>query len=175
MTFSGKRNFCIFLCKQGRLEFSRWISLLAIWTLDARGHTNQDWCHPRQRGSGRRVKIVDMYFGIEEAEGEWRWKPNATWSETEHFLLFCKSCGCCSEHGPICHLFELILVIHANTSNGTNHIVSSLSYVVPWRRGTSFSETAISLSMWSIISKRVNIAIWASCYWAMSLRAYVSI
>jgi hypothetical protein len=29
----------------------------------------------------------------------------------------------CSEHGPICHLFELILVIHANTSNGTNHIV----------------------------------------------------
>jgi hypothetical protein len=28
-----------------------------------------------------------------------------------------------SEHGPICHLFELILVIHANTSNGTNHIV----------------------------------------------------
>jgi hypothetical protein len=31
--------------------------------------------------------------------------------------------GLCSEHGPICHLFELILVIHANTSNGTNHIV----------------------------------------------------
>jgi hypothetical protein len=29
----------------------------------------------------------------------------------------------CSEHEPICHLFELILVIHANTSNGTNHIV----------------------------------------------------
>jgi hypothetical protein len=29
----------------------------------------------------------------------------------------------CSEHGPICHLFELILVIHANTSNGTNHII----------------------------------------------------
>jgi hypothetical protein len=29
----------------------------------------------------------------------------------------------CSEHGPICHLFVLILVIHANTSNGTNHIV----------------------------------------------------
>jgi hypothetical protein len=29
----------------------------------------------------------------------------------------------CSEHGPICHLFELILVIHVNTSNGTNHIV----------------------------------------------------
>jgi hypothetical protein len=29
----------------------------------------------------------------------------------------------CSEHGLICHLFELILVIHANTSNGTNHIV----------------------------------------------------
>jgi hypothetical protein len=28
----------------------------------------------------------------------------------------------CSEHGPICHLFELILVIHANTSNGANHI-----------------------------------------------------
>jgi hypothetical protein len=28
-----------------------------------------------------------------------------------------------SEHGPICHLFELILVIHANTSNGTNHFV----------------------------------------------------
>jgi hypothetical protein len=28
-----------------------------------------------------------------------------------------------SNHGPICHLFELILVIHANTSNGTNHIV----------------------------------------------------
>jgi hypothetical protein len=32
----------------------------------------------------------------------------------------------CSEHGLICHLFELILVIHANTSNGTNHIVMSL-------------------------------------------------
>jgi hypothetical protein len=29
----------------------------------------------------------------------------------------------CSEHDPICHLFELILVIHANTSNETNHIV----------------------------------------------------
>jgi hypothetical protein len=29
----------------------------------------------------------------------------------------------CREHGLICHLFELILVIHANTSNGTNHIV----------------------------------------------------
>jgi hypothetical protein len=29
----------------------------------------------------------------------------------------------CSEHGPICQLFELILVIHANTSNGTNNIV----------------------------------------------------
>jgi hypothetical protein len=29
----------------------------------------------------------------------------------------------CSEHGPICHLFELILVIHVNTSNGTNHFV----------------------------------------------------
>jgi hypothetical protein len=29
----------------------------------------------------------------------------------------------CSEHEPICHLFELILVIHANTSNVTNHIV----------------------------------------------------
>jgi hypothetical protein len=29
----------------------------------------------------------------------------------------------CSEHGSICHLFELILVIHDNTSNGTNHIV----------------------------------------------------
>jgi hypothetical protein len=29
--------------------------------------------------------------------------------------------------------------------------------------------------MWSNISKRVNIAIWASCYWVMSLRAYVYI
>jgi hypothetical protein len=29
----------------------------------------------------------------------------------------------CSEHSPICHLFELILVIHVNTSNGTNHFV----------------------------------------------------
>jgi hypothetical protein len=29
----------------------------------------------------------------------------------------------CSEHGPICYLFELILMIHANTSNGTNNIV----------------------------------------------------
>jgi hypothetical protein len=29
----------------------------------------------------------------------------------------------CSKHGPICHLFELILVIHANISNRTNHIV----------------------------------------------------
>jgi hypothetical protein len=29
----------------------------------------------------------------------------------------------CSEHGPIFHLFELILVIHVNTSNGTNHFV----------------------------------------------------
>jgi hypothetical protein len=28
-----------------------------------------------------------------------------------------------SEHGPIFHLFELILVIHANTSSGTNHFV----------------------------------------------------
>jgi hypothetical protein len=31
--------------------------------------------------------------------------------------------GDCSKHDLICHLFELILVIHANTSNGTNHIV----------------------------------------------------
>jgi hypothetical protein len=31
--------------------------------------------------------------------------------------------GDCSEHVPICHLFKLILVIRANTSNGTNHIV----------------------------------------------------
>jgi hypothetical protein len=31
--------------------------------------------------------------------------------------------GDCSKHGPTCHLFELILVIHVNTSNGTNHIV----------------------------------------------------
>jgi disease resistance protein RPM1 len=29
----------------------------------------------------------------------------------------------CREHGLICHLFELILMIHVNTSNGTNHIV----------------------------------------------------
>jgi hypothetical protein len=29
----------------------------------------------------------------------------------------------CSEHGPISHLFELILVIHVNTNNGTNHFV----------------------------------------------------
>jgi hypothetical protein len=29
----------------------------------------------------------------------------------------------CSEHGLICQLFELILVIHANTNNETNHIV----------------------------------------------------
>jgi hypothetical protein len=29
----------------------------------------------------------------------------------------------CSEYGPICHLFELILVIHVNTSNETNHFV----------------------------------------------------
>jgi hypothetical protein len=29
----------------------------------------------------------------------------------------------CSEHGPISYLFELILVIHANKSNGTNHFV----------------------------------------------------
>jgi hypothetical protein len=29
----------------------------------------------------------------------------------------------CSEHDLISHLFELILVIHDNTSNGTNHIV----------------------------------------------------
>jgi hypothetical protein len=27
------------------------------------------------------------------------------------------------EHGPIIHLFELILLIHPNTSNGTSHIV----------------------------------------------------
>jgi hypothetical protein len=31
--------------------------------------------------------------------------------------------GDCSDHGPICHLFELILVIHVDTSNGTNHFV----------------------------------------------------
>jgi hypothetical protein len=46
-----------------------------------------------------------------------------------NFVKFCKFMLAllvlclCSEHGPICHLFELILVIHANTSNGTNHIV----------------------------------------------------
>jgi hypothetical protein len=38
-------------------------------------------------------------------------------------LVLLVSVVVCSEHGLICHLFELILVIHANTSNGTNHIV----------------------------------------------------
>jgi hypothetical protein len=33
----------------------------------------------------------------------------------------------CSEHDPICYLFELILVIHANTSNETNHILVDIS------------------------------------------------
>jgi hypothetical protein len=31
--------------------------------------------------------------------------------------------GECIEYGLIFHLFKLILVIHANTSDGTNHIV----------------------------------------------------
>jgi hypothetical protein len=38
-------------------------------------------------------------------------------------LLLFGGADICSDHGPICHYFELILVIHANTSNGTNHIV----------------------------------------------------
>jgi hypothetical protein len=66
-------------------------------------------------------------------------------SSTEQFVWFgrvsgveltisARECACsaayevnqqeqCSEHGFICHLFELILLIHANISNGTNHIV----------------------------------------------------
>jgi hypothetical protein len=32
----------------------------------------------------------------------------------------------CSEHGPICHLFELILVIHANKL--TYHAQVNMSY-----------------------------------------------
>jgi hypothetical protein len=43
--------------------------------------------------------------------------------------IFAPGKGCwehCSEHGPICHLFELILVIHVNTSNGTNHFVEQV-------------------------------------------------
>jgi uncharacterized protein YpmB len=35
----------------------------------------------------------------------------------------------CSEHGLICRLFELILVIHANTSNETDHIVYCETWV----------------------------------------------
>jgi hypothetical protein len=49
------------------------------------------------------------------------------WPQSEDKAANLKSSSkrkqCCSEHGPICHLFKLILVIHANTSNGTNHIV----------------------------------------------------
>jgi hypothetical protein len=53
---------------------------------------------------------------------------NCTMTSPEIQKDFYKACGeqiikaICSEHGPISHLFELILVIHANTSNGTNHI-----------------------------------------------------
>jgi hypothetical protein len=36
-----------------------------------------------------------------------------------------------SKHGPICYLFELILVIHANTSNWTNHIVQLVFVGIP--------------------------------------------
>jgi hypothetical protein len=46
----------------------------------------------------------------------------ARWKSLHHFqigIIF----GMCSEHGPICHLFELILVIHVDTSNGTNHFI----------------------------------------------------
>jgi hypothetical protein len=37
----------------------------------------------------------------------------------------------CSEHDHICHLFELILVIHANTSNETNHGVYHVFVGIP--------------------------------------------
>jgi hypothetical protein len=40
-----------------------------------------------------------------------------------------------SEYGPICYLFELILVIHSNTSDGTNHIVYHVFVGIPWSHG----------------------------------------
>jgi hypothetical protein len=45
-----------------------------------------------------------------------------------------------SEHGPICHLFELILVIHANTSNGTNHFVYHVFVDIPKSHGCFFKK-----------------------------------
>jgi hypothetical protein len=47
----------------------------------------------------------------------------------------------CSEHGPICHLFELILVIHANTSNEINHIVYHVFVGIPRSHGCYYMLT----------------------------------
>jgi hypothetical protein len=69
-----------------------------------------------------------------QGDGPWTWdypftltdfRINLTYDTQKHnhSLKIATPARRCSEHGPIYHLFELILVIHANTSNGTNHIV----------------------------------------------------
>jgi hypothetical protein len=82
----------------------------------------------RERGSGRR----------EEAEGRGRQGFGDPFIQSKYNFSHpfpdgrCRKIGLfgfkwasyiCSEHDPICHLFELILVIHANISDGTDHIV----------------------------------------------------
>jgi hypothetical protein len=70
-----------------------------------------------------------------DLEGAWMMlsiRASVSSSNFVNFANLCVLCLCChksqnggeySEHGPIFHLFELILVIHANTSNETNHFV----------------------------------------------------
>jgi hypothetical protein len=73
-----------------------------------------------------------------------------TWLETLRLFLdelmtipfsFLTNIYKCSEHGPICHLFELILVIHANTSNETNHIVLHVFVGIPRSQGCYHMST----------------------------------
>jgi hypothetical protein len=77
----------------------------------------------------------DQKGGKFDLGGVWMMASIQTSVSDSNFVIFANLCllclcchkspkrGDCSEHDPICHLFNLILVIHANTNNGTNHIV----------------------------------------------------
>jgi hypothetical protein len=55
----------------------------------------------------------------------------------------------CSEQGLICHLFELILVIHVNTSNETNHFVEHVFVGISRSHGCYHKLTYHAGLVWS--------------------------
>jgi hypothetical protein len=55
----------------------------------------------------------------------WKWNAKGVYTTKSTYAIQFRGILLyfCSEHDLIFHLFELILVIHANTSNETNHII----------------------------------------------------